>query len=96
MNTGFNQNWEARTENPNEWETIGENVCMVAKEIFNICECPKDYCIQDNSGFGTVVFGSVNRIIWRISTGFRIDKGYCTPEFIQKFPAAVKEMEEFY
>jgi len=101
---GFDPKWKVRAnpsypiihKNVSGWEIIGEQVCNIAEEIFKLCGSENDYCIQDNSRFGTVVFGSVNRVIWRVSTGFRIDEGYCTPEFIEKFPEARKEMEEYY
>ena len=47
-------------------------------------KCPNDWCIQ-HDGEETIIFGSVNRVIWSIWTGFRIDKNSCTENFIKHF-----------
>ena len=65
----------------NQQETLGQEVEEIALCIFAACGAESDYCIQTGT-----VFGGTNRLI--LSThGWRIDRGYCTPEFIAKFDA---------
>ena len=32
-----------------------------------------------------IIFGGLNRIVWSPLKGFRIDRDYCTPDFIAQF-----------
>ena len=93
---GFDPKWKVRPADDESWKTIGEQVCAVAETIFRDCGAESDYCIQDNSRYGQVVFGGVNRVIWTVSGGFSISLSHCTDEFIEKFPEARKEAEEYY
>ena len=61
---------------------IGEIVCMEAETIFTDCGAADDFCIQD-IGIGSVVFGGINRIIWRPKSGFFPDRSYCTDRFLK-------------
>ena len=93
---GFDPKWKVRPADDESWKTIGEQVCAVAETIFKDCGAKNDYCIQDNSHYGTVVFGSVNRVIWKVATGFKLDEGYCSPEFIKNFPKARNKIEDYF
>ena len=95
---GNDPQWKVRTapEDAKEWKTIGQQVCNIAESIFIECGAERDFCVQDNSRFGTVVFGSVNRVIWNVATGFSIDEGYCNPEFIERFPEAKRDAEDYF
>ena len=100
---GFDPNWRERAgasypviyKDVSGWGIIGEQVCNIAKEIYKECGAEDDYCIQDNASYGTVVFGSVNRVHWTFATGFTI-QGSCTKEFKENFAPVVSNMEEFY
>ena len=93
---GYDPKWKVRPADDESWKTIGEQVCAVAETIFKDCGAETDYCIQDNSRYGQVVFGAVNRVIWTVAGGFSISRSHCTDEFIEKFPKAKKEMEEYW
>lgn len=95
---GFDPKWKVRTapEDAKDWKIIGQEVCNIAESIFIECGAERDFCVQDNSHFGTVVFGSVNRVIWNVANGFSIDEGYCTPEFTERFPEAKRDAENYF
>ena len=100
---GFDPEWKIRSLHKSKsWENIGKNVSTLAKNIYRECGFEDDYCIQDNMRFGTIVFGSLNRVYWNFATGFTIGNswkgrdGYCTVEFRNKFPEVVKDMEEYF
>lgn len=59
-----------------------ENVVHQAQQAFE--HCLTDFCIQ-NINHDNVVFGSVNRLIWRIESGFKPDRPYCTDEFLNNW-----------
>ena len=62
---------------------LPEHVLAVAAELWE--ECPNDFCIQHYVPFDRIIFGGVNRVIWRPEIGFRIDRSYCTINFRRHF-----------
>ena len=48
-------------------------------------ECPYDYGIQSDFDGESMVFGSVNRVIWNIYHGFHLEESHCTTNFINHF-----------
>lgn len=67
----------------NTVERIGDLVVERAEDIFHFCGCPSDFCIQA-VGF-SVVFGSVNRLIFNPWSGWHVDKQCCTKKFLAKY-----------
>lgn len=57
-------------------------VCKAYQYWVN-ARCEEDFCVQhaDLQG-GVIIFGSWNRVQWRVDSGFKILKGYCTTQFI--------------
>lgn len=41
-----------------------------------------DFCVQ-HIGLGSIVFGGLNRVIWSVKSGFRVDSPYCSPQFLE-------------
>lgn len=62
------------------WE-MAEGVFDAAEIIFGECGAANDFCHQTG-----VVFGGTNRIVLT-TKGWRADRSYCTPEFLEKFDA---------
>jgi hypothetical protein len=65
-------------------DEIGEIVIDRALHIFLECGAEEDFYIQSISP-SSVIFGGMNRVIWRPEEGFRMDEEYCTPKFIERF-----------
>ena len=61
---------------------ISEIILDTIKTIWE--ECPSDLCIQAED-FDHIIFGSINRVVWTVYTGFRIEKTYCTTQFINHY-----------
>lgn len=66
---------------PSNLEQVFYNIADVAREIFEECEFPTDFCIQ-NIGI-VIVFGKINRLIFSPRHGWYL--GYCTPRFRKKW-----------
>ena len=62
-------------------EDIKEIVIDYAKDFWK--DCPADFCIQYDDFPEVMIFGSVNRVIWRLESGFTVDKSYCTKAFLR-------------
>jgi len=60
-------------------EETGEEVVMMARDIFQKCGAPDDFAIQ-----GPTVFGSVNRIKLT-AFGWKAMPNHCNPEFLAAF-----------
>ena len=63
-----------------------ERVVLMALNIFEECEAPDDFCIQD-SGPGMrecIVFGGWNRLTLS-DDGWSVSVSHCTPRFVKLF-----------
>ena len=58
---------------------VMEYVVYKAQQAFE--HCPTDFCFQ-NISHDCIVFGGVNRLIWRVDSGFTPDESYCTERFL--------------
>ena len=76
----------------NEWIKIIDNMLSVeiidllveeAYSYWDRANCQYDFCVQ-SVGLGIIVFGGTNRLIWSYQHGFKIDKSYCSPNFLDK------------
>ena len=61
---------------------IIDSVINEARDLWECC--PNDFCIQYVS-CNVIVFGSINRVVWNVKNGFRIDASFCTEKFITNF-----------
>ena len=70
-------------------ENFKDSICveiidLIVEEAFGYWEranCAYDFCMQCAS-LGIVVFGGTNRLTWSYQHGFKIDKSYCSPNFL--------------
>jgi len=65
----------------------GEEVQMIAQDIFEKCGAPDDFAVQ-----GATVFGSINRIKLT-AFGWRALPNHCNPEFLAAFKKMQGEMK---
>jgi len=65
-------------------EEILFDIAAEAYEIWEAAGCTYDFCVQLVAG-DCIVFGAVNRVVWTVKRGFRIDKSYCTERFQQAY-----------
>ena len=63
-------------------EDLPELLLEAAAELWE--ECPNDFGIQLINDI-CIVFGGTNRVIWTFKYGFRIDRPYCTAQFIDHY-----------
>lgn len=64
-----------------QWDEILDMLIGQAQEYWERAKCPDDFCVQEVS-MGYIIFGGTNRVVWRINTGFRIDRSYCSANFL--------------
>ena len=61
-------------------------VAAIAYDAYHYWEragCPEDFCLQQaRLEDGAIIFGSTNRLIWRMESGFRVLPEFCTKRFI--------------
>lgn len=43
-----------------------------------------DFCLQSCPG-DTLVFGGLNRLVWRPQLGYVADRSYCSPQFLARY-----------
>jgi hypothetical protein len=61
-----------------------EAVVYMAHCYWERAGCEEDFCWQGGDpGQGVLIFGSTNRVTWRVESGFRIDRGCCTRRFLE-------------
>jgi hypothetical protein len=65
-------------------DRLPKTLLMEAKNIFARGGAPDDFCVQHTNWPESVVFGGVNRVIWRQDSGFYPDKEACTSTFLRK------------
>ena len=66
---------------------FGEHVLALVEEAYRIFEragIPQDFCLQ-HVGLTNLVFGSTNRLLWSVQTGFVPDKSSCTEKFLNNW-----------
>ena len=73
--------WVESTENTLKVEII-DVIIEDAYEYWERANNVDDFCIQ-SLGLGVIVFGGFNRVQWSVKNGFRIDKNYCTSNFLE-------------
>ena len=62
-----------------------EIIDLIVEEAYGFWDranCQYDFCVQ-NVGLGHIVFGGTNRLIWSYQHGFKMDKSYCSPNFLE-------------
>jgi len=69
-------------------DAITYSIAAAAFDIFRRAGCEDDFCFQC-TGASSVVFGSINRLIWDAKNGFYPDREYCTVKFLTFFPSEV-------
>lgn len=60
-----------------------ESLCreVVSEAARYFANCPDDFCLQWGHD-AALIFGGVNRLVWRPDQGFRPDPGSCTQRFL--------------
>ena len=81
---------------PEHVDIIGKLALWHALEVFDYCGCIRDFCIQEVFEPHRAIFGSVNRLVWNVSSGWWIDTGLCNPEFISNYAKFVAEEHVIY
>jgi len=79
--TKIYKDWVSSTENTIEVEII-DLIIEEAYAYWERANCVSDFCVQ-HIGLGGIVFGGSNRLCWSFTQGFRIDKSYCSENFLK-------------
>ena len=75
----FDRNYNQITAD--EKDTVAILVIDAAFRFWVDADRVQDFCIQAIHD-DCIVFGSVNRVVWRPATGFKMDVSYCTNHFL--------------
>jgi len=70
---------------PESLQKAGMVIVEAAYDIFDQCGSPDDFCIQHCDGCDCIIFGGLNRLIYRPMQGFWPDRSYCSQRFLSNW-----------